>query len=65
MAIKTDMAIVTVLAININVVENIIGVSIIDIQPKEIRSFRSKRIGAPMGNLDGLMNPLVLTSLIV
>ena len=37
MAIMTDMAIVTILAIKTNVAENIVGASIIDTQPKGIR----------------------------
>ena len=36
MAIETDMAIVTVLAIETNVAGNIVGASIIDTQPKGI-----------------------------
>ena len=43
MAIETDMVIVTVLAIKTDVAGNIVGASIIDTQPKGIRSSSGRK----------------------
>ena len=58
LAIETDMAIVTLLAIETDMAI----VTILVIETKEPSDFQSKRMGVPAGDLDGLLNPLALTS---
>ena len=63
MAIETVMAIVTVLAIETDkVIVRLLRPLQSTHNRRDPSDFRSKKMGAPAGDLDGLMNPLALTS---
>ena len=57
------MAIEIVMAIITGMTGNIVGASTID--TRDLSDFRSKKIEAPLGDLENMMNPLTSTSLIV
>ena len=56
------MAIVTILAIETNMAKNIEEAFIIDIQPKRFVQLLIEKDRCLLGDLDGLRNPLALTS---
>ena len=64
-AIKTVMAIMTVLAIKTDkAIVRLLRPLQSTHNQKDPSNFRSKKMGAPAGDLDSLINPLALTNLI-